>query len=116
MNDYSWYREKIVSYKVTVTPPARETLTAGRRRRAQSCLKAVNEDMISADKRYISTTQQKEVLEKEVEELEKLLEQKKRSVAAAEREEAWLKERVSLRKIQKQGLEERLSKGWPDEQ
>ena len=68
-NDYSWLREKVISYKVTVTPPSLDTLYAGRRRRAKACLKAVGDDLTSADKRRRAANDQLTLLETELEEL-----------------------------------------------
>lgn len=114
-NDYSWYREKVVSYRVTVTPPSLDILKAGRRRRAKACLKAVADDLHSANKRYTSATQQKLSIEKELEVLYQQVEQKKKALAVVEKEEAWLKERVALREEQRKALTVRLEQGWPDE-
>merc|ERR1719162_2179140 len=35
-NDYSWFREKRVTYCITVTPPSIENINAGRKKRAES--------------------------------------------------------------------------------
>lgn len=114
-NDYSWYREKVVSYRVTVTPPSLDTLKAGRRRRAKACLKAVAEDVKSANKRYSSATEQKVAIEKELDALYAQIEQKKKALAVVKKEEAWLKERVALREAQTKALQQRLDEGWADE-
>eukprot|EP00339_Tiarina_fusa_P027496 CAMPEP_0117032838 /NCGR_PEP_ID=MMETSP0472-20121206/23511_1 /TAXON_ID=693140 ORGANISM="Tiarina fusus, Strain LIS" /NCGR_SAMPLE_ID=MMETSP0472 /ASSEMBLY_ACC=CAM_ASM_000603 /LENGTH=315 /DNA_ID=CAMNT_0004741593 /DNA_START=257 /DNA_END=1204 /DNA_ORIENTATION=+ len=114
-NDYSWFREKVISYKVTVTPPSRDTLSAGRRRRAKACLTAVGEDLKSAQKRLTGASVQKSEVESELEALERQLEQKKKSMAVVVAEEKWLKERVSLRKEQQRLLNDRLIEGWADE-
>ena len=108
-------REKVVSYKVTVTPPSRDSLTAGRRRRAKACLKAVDEDLKSAEKRFESATDQRAVLETEIEALRKQLEEKQKSLQVVKTEEKWLKERVSLRNDQQGLLSARLTEGWEDE-
>ena len=114
-NDYSWYREKVVSYRITVTPPSLDILKAGRRRRAKACLKAVADDLHSANKRYTSATQQKLAIEKELEVLYQQMEQKKKALAVVEKEEVWLKERVALRNEQSKALTQCLEQGWPDE-
>jgi hypothetical protein len=112
-NDYSWMREKVVSYKVTVTvtPPSRETLGAGRRRRAKACLKAVDEDLKSANKRLDSVTEQRTCIESELDALQKQLDQKKESWQVVVTEEKWLEGRVTLRKNQKKLLSNRLTSG-----
>jgi hypothetical protein len=114
-NGYSWLREKHVSYKITVTPPSREALAAGRRRRAQACLKAVHEDLQTASTRLQAASQQKAQLQDEVANLMAMLQEKKKAWVIAEKEEAWLKERKALRLEQERLLKERITKGWPDE-
>jgi broad-specificity NMP kinase len=108
-------REKVINYKVTVTPPSKEALLAGRRRRAEACAKAVSEDLISAEERLNTAQDQRASLEIEMEELKKQLEQKQRSLKVVGTEEKWLIDRVSLRNEQKKLLEERLELGWKDE-
>lgn len=115
MNEYSWMREKIVSYKITVTPPSRESLAAGRRRRATACLKAVDDDLQTAKSRLVTTTIQKNSLYQEVTKLSKALEDAKKAYTVAEKEETWLQERKTLRLEQQKLLKQRLTKGWPDE-
>jgi hypothetical protein len=108
-------REKIVSYKITVTPPSRESLAAGRRRRAQACLKAVEDDLKTASSRLEAAAQQKSVLHEELAKLITELEEKKKAWQVAEKEEAWLKERKALRVEQQKLLKHRLVNGWSDE-
>jgi len=115
-NGYSWIREKVVSYKVTVTPPSSNALRVGRRRRAKACLKAVSDDSQSADKRRRAARDQLTVLESEVEQLRLELTQKSKSLQAAKDEEKWCLNRLKLRKEQKQLLDDRLENGWEDEQ
>ena len=114
-NDYSWIREKLVSYKITVTPPSRDSLAAGRRRRAQACLKAVEDDLKTASSRLEAATQQKIFLQEEVAKLMKELEEKKKAWQVSEKEEVWLKERRALRVEQQKLLKHRLQNGWSDE-
>jgi hypothetical protein len=114
-NEYSWFREKVVSYKVTVTPPSRETLEAGRRRRAKACLKAVEEDSKSAAKRLGSACDQRQSMQQKIDVLEKELEQKKKSLQVVATEEKWLNERCQLRTEQKKLLNQRMIHGWDDE-
>jgi hypothetical protein len=115
-NTYSWMRAKQVSYKITVTPPSKESLAAGRRRRAQACLKAVQDDLETASTRLKAANQQKHTLQQEVTSLMALLQEKKKAWLIAEKEEVWLKERKDLRTEQQKLLNERLTKGWPDEE
>jgi hypothetical protein len=108
-NSYSWLREKIVSYRITVTPPSAEILMSGRRRRAKACQTVVEEDLSSAQEHLAATLSQKKTLEQEVAKLEKELEEKKKSLEVAEKEEKWLINRVKLRKEQKELLKKRLT-------
>lgn len=114
-NEHSWVREKVISYKVTVTPPSLETLYAGRRRRAKACLKAVTDDLKSVDKRRRAANDQQTLLETELEELRLELEQKSKTLQAARDESKWCTERVALRTEQTNLLETRLNNGWEDE-
>lgn len=114
-NDYSWMREKIISYKVTVAPPSLDTLYAGRRRRAKACLKAIVDDLEAADKRRSKAGDQQTLLETEIEELRLELAQKSKSLQAVRDEAKWCKDRVKLRSEQKKLLESRLENGWDDE-
>lgn len=115
-NNFSWLREKVISYKVTVTPPSLQTLCAGRRRRAKACLRAVQEDLSGATTRLNQATDQRTVLESELDQLRLEVEQKMKSLQAVAEEEAWCKQRVELRKEQVSSLQDRLDNGWPDEQ
>jgi len=114
-NDYSWVREKIISYRVTVTPPSIDTLYAGRRRRAKACLKAVGDDLKAVDKRRRAANDQITLLETELEELRLEIAQKTKSLQAATDEANWCTDRVGLRTTQKNMLEDRLENGWEDE-
>eukprot|EP00526_Cylindrotheca_closterium_P015648 CAMPEP_0113622300 /NCGR_PEP_ID=MMETSP0017_2-20120614/11420_1 /TAXON_ID=2856 /ORGANISM="Cylindrotheca closterium" /LENGTH=271 /DNA_ID=CAMNT_0000532113 /DNA_START=186 /DNA_END=1001 /DNA_ORIENTATION=+ /assembly_acc=CAM_ASM_000147 len=114
-NEYSWMREKVVTYKVTITPPSKETLIAGRRRRAEACKRAVEEDLKSADGRLDKAQDQKASLQQELDELKRQLDQKQKSLKVIETEEKWLQERVTLRKDQHKLLQQRLDEGWEDE-
>jgi len=88
---------------------------SGRRRRAKACQTVVEEDLSSAQERLAATLSQKKTLEQEVAKLEKELEEKKKSLEVAEKEEKWLINRVKLRKEQKELLKKRLTEGWEDE-
>lgn len=114
-NGYSYLREKVISYKVTVTPPSKDSLAAGRQRRAKSCLKAVDDDVKSAQQRLQAATQQKGKLAKDVERMAKEYAEMKKSLQVASKEETWLKERVALRKEQQKLLNSRLTNGWNDD-
>jgi len=113
-NDFSWLREKIISYKITVTPPSLDTVYAGRRRRAKACLKAVGDNQQSADKRRRAANDQITVLETELEELKLEIAQKSKSLQAANDEAKWCTGRVKLRTEQINLLEGRLQE-WDDE-
>lgn len=114
-NSYSWLREKSIDYKVTVTPPSKESLREGRRRRAKACLKAVDEDLAAASQRLSAAEQQQATLQQDVAGLEQQLAEKKKALQIAQKEAAWLVERRALREEQRRLLKERLDKGWKDE-
>jgi predicted nuclease with TOPRIM domain len=108
-------REKVITYRITVTPPSRESLAVGRRRRAAACLKAVEDDLSSAIDRLESASLQKSALQQEVTKLMKELDEKKKAWSLAEKEESWLQERKTLRLEQQKLLKQRLEHGWSDE-
>jgi septal ring factor EnvC (AmiA/AmiB activator) len=114
-NDFSWMREKVVSYKVTVTPPSLQTLAAGRRRRAKACLKAVTEDCQAVETRYQAASDQRTMLESELEQLKLEIVQKEKSLKSAMEEERFCQDRVGLRQEQIKLLQGRLENGWDDE-
>jgi len=114
-NDYSYFREKVVSYKVTVKPPSLDTLKAGRRRRAAACLKAVQDDSSMTLNHLARVKENKVDLQREVESLNTRLEQLKNELNALEVEETTMKDRVELRQIQTKALSQRLEEGWDDD-
>ena len=63
------FREKLVSYRISVTPPSMETLMNGRRRRAKAASKTVEEDLASARERLDTASIQKVTLETEISKL-----------------------------------------------
>jgi len=114
-NEYSWFKEKLVTYRITVRPPSRENIVAGRRRRAKAALRAVTDDVSSAEKRLERATQQRTALATDIARMEKELAEKKKSLDVAQKEEGWLKDRVKLRQLQQTELRKRLDDGWDDE-
>jgi hypothetical protein len=114
-NSFSMFREKLLSYKISVTPPSLETLMGGRRRRAKAASKVVVDDLGSAKERLASASFQKVALDTEIAKLEALLEEKKKALETAVKEEDWLLKRVQLRTDQQDLLEKRLTGGWADE-
>lgn len=114
-NDYSYFREKLVSYKITVTPPSKESLLSSRRSRATTCLKAVQADMQKQFPRLEAVQTNKKELQAKVSKLQKELEEKQKALEEATAEEKTLKERKALRMEQERLLNERLKSGWKDE-
>lgn len=115
-NEYSWFREKRITYQITVKPPTKENIISGRKHRANIALKIVSNDKTSAEERLDSVSEKRQELIQEVDRLEKELEEKKKSLSVAEKEEGWLKNRVQLRSIQEDLLNRRLIQGWEDEE
>jgi len=108
-------REKLISYRLSITPPSAEVLLAGRRRRAKACRKATEEDLQSAQQRLEAASSQKISIESEIAKLEKVLIEKKKSLEVVAKEESWLKTRVNLRVNLQELLDQRLKHGWADE-
>jgi hypothetical protein len=115
-NEYSWFREKRISYRITVKPPTRDNIISGRKLRAKKALEIVSQDKDSAEERLENVSSKRQELVGEVEKLEKELEEKKKSLGVVEKEEGWLKNRVQLRGVQENLLTLRLNDGWEDEE
>ena len=88
---------------------------AGRRRRAASALKTLQEDKVSASSRLSKALAHKETLGADITRMEKELEEKKKNLEVASNEEDWLRKRVSCREEQEKMLNSRLQEGWEDE-
>ncbi len=114
-NEYSWFREKKISYTVKITPPSIESISEGRKARAKSALSAVSNDKMSAESRLERVHTEHVALVNVIKSLEKELEEKKKSMGVVMKEETWLKERVELRNVQESLLTKRLTDGWEDE-
>ena len=114
-NEYSWFREKRVTYKITVTPPHTGNVIKGRRLRAKKALEVVANDKKDIQERYDNATQERSKLESEVDKLAKELEERKKSLAKIVREEEWLEKKRIVRAEQIKLLNLRLKKGWDDE-
>lgn len=114
-NEYSWFREKRVTYKITVTPPKSDNIIKGRRLRAKKALTVITKDMNDMIQRYEASSAEHTTLENEVNKLEKELEEKKKSLAKTIREEEWLEKKNKVRSEQIKLLNLRLKKGWADE-
>jgi hypothetical protein len=114
-NEYSWFREKRITYRITITPPTKENIVSGRKLRAESALSVVVEDRVSAEERLERVSVKRIDLAEDVERLEKELDEKKKSLGVVEKEEGWLKQRLQLRSVQEGLLNRRLTLGWEDE-
>lgn len=114
-NEYSWFREKKITYQITVKPPTKDNVVLGRKLRARAALKIISEDKKSAEERYETAAYKKQELAQEVDRLEKELAEKKKSLGVVEKEESWLKKRVQVRSVQEDLLNRRLADGWEDE-
>ena len=114
-NEYSWFREKRVTYKITVTPPRTTNIIKGRRLRAKKALDVVTNDKKEIEERYETAVSERSTLEKEVNKLEKEIEEKKKTLAKTVREEEWLEKKNKIRSEQIKMLNQRLKKGWADE-
>ena len=114
-NDYSWMREKLVSYKITVTPPSKESLLASRTSRATTCLKVVQADLQIQSPALDDAQKKKTNLQAQVNALKQQLEEKEKALEKITQEEANLKQLKALRLEQERLLNERLKSGWKDE-
>jgi len=114
-NEYSWFREKRVTYKITVTPPREENVVKGRRLRAKKALEVVRKERGEVEDKYQTAAGKRAELEDEIFKLEKELVEKKKSLEVVKTEEAWLEKRRGVRDEQIKLLAKRLEKGWEDE-
>lgn len=114
-NEYSWFTEKRITYKITVTPPNVKNIVAGRRRRAKISLRAVKDDLEAAEDRMKKAMESKSTLTKEIALMEKELKERKNSLKVVEKEEHVLVDRIKIRKDQQSLIEGRLENGWDDE-
>lgn len=114
-NAYSWFREKRVTYTITVTPPDRDSVVRGRRLRARKALEVVARERSELEKRRAAATERGAQLAAEVRRLEKNLAEKQKSLDVVRTEEAWLEKKQGVRVQQIQMLNARLDKGWDDE-
>lgn len=114
-NEYSWFREKKVTYKITVTPPRMDNVIKGRRLRAKKALEVVTKDNQEMAERYETSTQKRTELEADLKKLEKELAEKKKSLDVVLTEEKWLEKKRAVRSKQMKLLQKRLDKGWGDE-
>lgn len=114
-NEYSWFREKKVSYRITVTPPKVEHVVTGRRLRAKKALEAIRKNHAELDERYESAAQKRSELEDAILHLEKELAEKKKSMDVVVKEEQWLEKKLAIRDEQIELLSQRLQNGWADE-
>ena len=114
-NEYSWFREKRVSYTITVTPPKITNVVKGRRLRAKKALEVVKGDISEMEERHDAISQEKTSLEDEIKQMEQELEEKKNALAEFNEEDEFLRKMRHTRTKQIDLLEERLEKGWEDE-
>ena len=114
-NEYSWFREKKVTYKITVTPPRTENVVKGRRLHAKNALEVVKKDSQEMAERYETATQKRSELEADVKKLEKELAEKKKSLDVVSTEEKWLEKKRAVRAEQIKLLNTRLKNGLEDE-
>ena len=114
-NEYSWFREKKVSYKISVTPPRTDSVVKGRRLRAKKALEIITQDKQEMEEKYEAATQQRTALEEAVRKLEKELAEKTKSLDVVATEEAFLEKRRKVRVKQIKMLNSRLKNGWADE-
>ncbi|KAL7544069.1 hypothetical protein ACHAXR_013573 [Thalassiosira sp. AJA248-18] len=114
-NEYSWFREKRVTYKIKVTPPRTENVIKGRRLRAKKALEVVTKDNREMEERYETATQTRSNLEAEVKKLEKEIAEKMKALDVVSTEEKWLEKKRVVRAEQIKLLNSRLEKGWGDE-
>ena len=114
-NEYSWFREKRVTYKIVVTPPKVEDVISGRRLRARRALETVMADVRDIDEERASTSTKRVETREEVERLERALVDARIALAELASREDMLIRKSEVRSRQIDMLEHRLKNGWDDE-
>ncbi len=114
-NEYSWFREKRVSYRIVVTPPRTENVVKGRRLRAKKALEVVAADGRDLDERHAAASAGRAAAGEEVARLEGELAEARRALDEVTAEEEWLGRRRVVRAEQVRSLNHRLENGWDDE-
>lgn len=114
-NEYSWFREKRVTYRIVVTPPRTENVVKGRRLRAKKALEVVEADGRDLDERHAAAKTRRAEAKTEVERLEGELARWKKALDDVVAEEEWVGKRRIVREEQVRMLNERLENGWEDE-
>ena len=114
-NEYSWFREKRVSYRIVVTPPRTENVVKGRRLRAKTALEVVAADGRDLDERHAAASAGRAAAREEVARLEGELAEARRALDEVTAEEEWLGRRRVVRAEQVRSLNHRLENGWDDE-
>ena len=114
-NEYSWFREKRVSYRIVVTPPRTENVVKGRRLRAKKALEVVAADGRDLDERHAAASAGRAAAREVVARLEGELAEARRALDEVTAEEEWLGRRRVVRAEQVRSLNHRLENGWDDE-
>lgn len=115
-NGYSWLREKLVSYKVSVRPPTRDSIRLSRRRRAQACLEDVRKEWTELTNELVPAIQATTTsLQEQMTELWKQYTEIKQQYEEAKQEQERLLGRKQVREEQERLLKQRLEQGWDDE-
>lgn len=114
-NEYSWFREKRVTYRIVVTPPKIDNVIKGRRLRATKALEIIVADSKELNVQYTESTKRKIELTNEVAQLEEELSEMKKALEDVTSEEVWLGKKIIVRREQITSLTYRLENGWEDE-
>jgi hypothetical protein len=114
-NEYSWFREKKVSYKITVSPPRMENVIRGRRLRAQKALEVLTREKEEVTTKHQLVASKRSELEAKVAYLRKTLAETQTSLEEIVEKESVLEKKRSVREEQIKLLNLRLEKGWEDE-
>merc|ERR1711862_910095 len=77
-NEFSWFREKRVTYEITVTPPKAENIMRGRRLRAKKALETVEKDAGELKEEHESAERKRAALKADIKRLKEELAEKKK--------------------------------------
>jgi len=114
-NEYSWFREKRVTYEITVTPPKIENVVKGRRLRAKKALELVEKDAGELKEEHEAAERKKTELKINIKKHKEEMAEKKKLLKDIEEKDQSSEKMRSVRVEQIKMLNQRLEKGWEDE-
>jgi hypothetical protein len=114
-NTYSWITEKLVHYRIVVTPPSPHSLALGRHKRVMACYQTIEENHQQLAIQLQSAQQTQATLQREIESLKQQLEAKHQQYERSQTDLNTVRSQYRLRQQQRDLLLDKLQNGWEDE-